>query len=564
MLHHLRISNLALLDSAELEFARGLTAVTGETGAGKSVLLGALALLSGSRADKGLIRKGADACEVEGTLHFQHPDAINAKLRELNLPECEDGTLLVHRVLPREKPARITVNGRNATLAALGALGGLWIDFHGPGEPQKLFHESCQLELLDLHARLEAPLAAYQVEWRRWRDLHAEAERLRTSEKLSPEEAEFIKAQITKIDSAKLSEEGIGKLEADFKRFSSARDILSLASELSQGLVADQLLGKRLSPLRNSAFQLARLETSAEPLAKRVESVIIELQDLSSEFASLADDCDFNPAQAQALTERMDLWIELRRKYGTDVATILAKRAALANRLAIQGDLEGAISRVLGEAAKLEKTLRVQAAALTATRRAAADDLGTKVGAILVNLGFKKPRLAIELLPEAELREHGDSRCRIVFAPNAGQDLLPLSQIASSGELARVMLALKAVLARVDSTPVLVFDEVDANVGGEIAAVVGRELAALGQDHQVYCVTHLPQVAAQASAHFVVVKDQTEDATTVTISPLDPDSEERVRELARMVGDRHSASALDHARELLQKPAAKAGTTKKK
>ena len=259
-----------------------------------------------------------------------------------------------------------------------------------------------------------------------------------------------------------------------------------------------------------------------------------------------------DPESAMEVEARMEAWMSVQRKYGKSVEAVLTRREEMAQRLASQGDLEGTLARIEREIAALEAAMEEAGEKLRASRVRAAHRLAKDALELLRVLGFKKPRLEIEILRDRGFRERGDSSCRFVFAPNPGVEPMPLGKIASSGEIARVMLALKAVLARVDATPVLVFDEVDANVGGETAKVVGRELAGLGDvGHQVFCITHLPQVAATASTHFVVTKELREDATEVEITRVDRSPEARVDELSRMLGDRSSASARQHAEELL-------------
>lgn len=248
----------------------------------------------------------------------------------------------------------------------------------------------------------------------------------------------------------------------------------------------------------------------------------------------------------------MQLWQELRRKHGGTIEMVLAKREALAKKLAVQDDLEGVLNERRAVADKMEGDLRKRAKAITAKRTVAAKALGKKAKSLLGALGFKKVQLAIEIIPLAALADCGDCACRFIFAANAGQEMQPLNKIASSGETARVMLALKTVLAEADATPLLVFDEVDANVGGEVGRAVGAELARLGKKHQVFCVTHLPQVAAQAQQHFLVSKIQDLNSTAVEIGPVHGKQQDRVDELARMLGDRNSDSARVHARELLR------------
>jgi DNA repair protein RecN (Recombination protein N) len=551
MLQYIRIKNLALLEEVTLEFESGFTAVTGETGAGKSVLLGALGLLSGARTDKGMIRQGQDLLEVEAALYFEDSAVMDALLESAGLPLCEDGVLLLQRSVHRKKIPRIQINGSMATLAQLQGLGESWIDFHGPGEPQKLFQEKRQLEMLDTYAGNGQALTAFALAYREWRTALREMEALQTGERLDADELEFVRKQIKKIDAVDVSEDSIEELERDYTRMSSAQELVGLAAACSDGLIGEQSVNDQLGAVLLRLEELVELDEGSQPLLERARSMQIELQDLGEEVGRLASDFDFDAEAIESVTERMNLWQELRRKYGGSVEAVLAKRAELAQKIAIQGDLDGVLAKKRQVADQLEAKLRKQAANLTRSRQQAAKVLAQKAAVLLQALGFKKARLDIQLLSDAKLHEHGDSHCQFLFAPNAGQDLQPLNKIASSGETARVMLALKTVLAEADATPLLVFDEVDANVGGEVGRAVGAELARLAEEHQVLCVTHLPQVASLAHNHFVVTKSQDEDSTAVTIAPLDESREARLEELARMLGDRKSASARAHAEELL-------------
>lgn len=551
MLQYIRIRNLALLDEVRLEFEAGFTAVTGETGAGKSVLLGALGLLSGARTDKGMIRQGQDLLEVEAALYFGEAEVTNHLLESIGLPPCEEGVLLLQRSIHRSKMPRIQVNGSMATLAQLQVLGESWIDFHGPGEPQKLFQERRQLEMLDTFANNTQALLTYSADYRNWRGALHELAELEKSERLDADEVEFVRKQIKKIDAVDVSEVSIEELERDYARMAGAQELVGLAGDCSAGLVGEQSVDDSLGAVIARLEDLVDLDPDSQGLLDRARSLQIELQDLGEEVGRLAADFDFDPEAIEAATERMNLWQEVRRKYGGTVAAVLEKRDALAQKIAVQGDLEGILKQKRQAADEIEARLRQLAATITVVRRKTASTLAGKAAKLLSVLGFKKARLEIEIVAEKSLQEHGDSRCRFLFAPNAGQDLQPLNKIASSGETARVMLALKTVLAESDATPLLVFDEVDANVGGEVGRAVGAELARLAKKHQVLCVTHLPQVASLANNHFVVEKTQDDAATEVRIAPLDSSREARLEELARMLGDRKSASARAHAEELL-------------
>ena len=551
MLQSLHIRNLALLEEVSLDFEAGFTAVTGETGAGKSILLGALSLLAGERADKTIIRQGAAACEVEAALYFGEPEKIDAVLAELGLPACEEGLLLLKRTLPRDKAPRISVNGEMATLAALQRLGEHWIDFHGPSEPRRLLKEASQLELLDLYGRSGDALAAYRARYRAWRECVAECARAAGEARLSPDEIDFMRGQLAKIDALELTEEGIAALERDFQRMSRAQELIGLAEILGAGLVGDEGVQDRLAPLLREARRLESLDPASRALADRLGSAAAELADLGAEFAALGQDLQMDAAQAEALAARMNGWLEMKRKHGGDPAAVLAVRAEMHRRLEAQGDLAGALARLEKRAAEAERAAAGPARALRERRAKAANELARVAAKSIAQLGFQKADFQIRIVPLAEMGPGGDCGCEFLFSPNVGEAALPLSRIASSGELARVMLALKAVLADIDGVPLLVFDEVDANVGGEIGRVVGEKMAAIGRNHQVLCVTHLPQVAAQAVCHLVVTKDQAGDRAVVTIAPIQAVRKARVAELARMLGDRSAKSALAHAEELL-------------
>ncbi|OAM87991.1 AAA family ATPase [Termitidicoccus mucosus] len=553
MLQSLRIRNLALLEEVALEFEPGFTAVTGETGAGKSILLGALSLLAGERADKTIVRQGAPACEVEAALWFKNTKPLDALLAEFDLPACDDGVLILKRSLPREKAPRITVNGGLATLAALQRIGERWIDFHGPSEPRRLLKESCQLELLDLFGRTGGQLAAYQEKYYAWRGLRDERERVAQETRLSADQISFLETQLARLDALELAAEAVETLERDFQRQNSARELLELAAALSEGLNGEEGATARVAALVREARRLEALDPASKALADRLAAASVELSDLGAEFESLGGEYQFDPEQAEALQEKMDTWLEARRKHGGDLPSVLAARDEMRRRLEIQGDIEGALAKLDQAIADAAREMTKAASALRLAREKVAKELAKAAAKGIAQLGFRKADFQVKIVSLAGPGPAGDCGCEFLFSPNVGEAVLPLNRVASSGELARVMLALKTVLAGLDGVPVLVFDEVDANVGGEIGRVVGEKMAGLAGGHQVFCVTHLPQVAAQAASHLVVTKDQSKERVQVRIEAIHENRKARVSELARMLGDRAAKSALAHAEELLGK-----------
>ncbi|MBP7142338.1 MAG: AAA family ATPase [Opitutaceae bacterium] len=552
MLQSLQIRNLALLEEVALDFEAGFTVVTGETGAGKSILLGALSLLAGERADKGVIRQGAAACEVEASLFFKDAQRIDAMLESLGLPQSEEGLLVLKRSVSREKAPRLLVNGSLATLAAFQALGECWIDFHGPNEPRRLLKEACQLELLDLFARSGAVLESYRSKYREWRARVSERDRVLAETRLSPEQIQYLENQLARLDALDLSEEAIEALERSFQRLNRSQEIIERAMAIAAGLSGEEGAGLRIAALVREAKTLESIDPSSGELAGRLAAASVELGELSGEFERLAQELSFEPEEVEAVTARMNAWLDAQRKHGREIPAVAAAREDLRRRLEVQGDLDGTLARLESEIVASHRAAIAEASQLRRLREKGARELSRIAAKEIAGLGFRKADFLVRLVPLEDLGPDGDCRVEFLFSPNVGEAPLPLNRIASSGELARVMLALKAVLADLDAVPVLVFDEVDANVGGEIGRVVGEKMAAIGRSRQVVCVTHLPQVAAQGDFHLVVEKDQTSERAVVSITPIEANRKRRVGELARMLGDRSAKSALAHAEELLR------------
>ena len=364
MLQSLRIRNLALLEEVSLEFEAGFTAVTGETGAGKSILLGALSLLAGERAEKTIIRQGAPAAEVEASLYFPLAKEIDAVLATLDLPACEEGVLILKRSVAREKAPRISVNGGLATLSALQRLGEHWIDFHGPSEPRRLLKESCQLDLLDLFGRAGSALADYQVAYRAWRALVAEQARIANETKLAPDQIEFLKTQLARLDALTLTDEAVEALERDFQRMNRAQELIELASALAAGLTGEEGVQNRIGELLRQARQLEAIDAASKSFADRLASAAIELNDLGAEFSGLSQQLQFDPEQAEELSERMNTWLEVKRRHGGDVTAVAAAREEMRRRLEVQGDLEGTLLRLEKQIATAARRAKQEAQAL--------------------------------------------------------------------------------------------------------------------------------------------------------------------------------------------------------
>ena len=553
MIEYLRIENLALLERAEIDFTEGFTAVTGETGAGKSVLLGALAMLSGARCGKEAVGGHSDTCRVEAVLRFKDTSKIDRLLESSGLPPCEDGTLLISRVVGISKPSRAFVNSSPAPLSFLSKLGGYWIDFHGPGEPQKLFSRKNQLEMLDTFAGDSQLLEEYMRIYSERRQILSNIESLSQTKSLGEDEIEFLRSRIAAIDAVNPTEESIAELEEKSKLAEAASDIVEKSSAVAEAIDGDGGILEKLAAASKFASEISRFSAAAESLSERLRGVGLELADISSEYGNLARSSNMDEAQIETVRRKMTDWLGLCRKFGNSVESVLSARREMAAKIENQSDVRATMEKLRRRADELLESLVPIAEKILKAREKAAKKLAERASKTLLGLGFKNARFDISISAESEPSPDCGSSCEFMFMANPGQPLLPLAKIASSGELARVMLALKTTLADADATPLLVFDEVDANVGGEIGAEVGNRLAELSKGHQVFCVTHLPQVAACANGHFLVEKSQTKTSTSVSIARIDGDKKRRVSELARMLGDRNSESAVAHAQKLLDK-----------
>lgn len=551
MIEFLKISNLALMDEASLEFSEGFTVVTGETGAGKSVLLGALSMLAGNRFGREIIKSGADTCKVEAVFSFNDTSKIDSVISQFGAPKCEDGNLFVSRAISRTKSGRCFVNGSPVPLSSLAAIGGLIMDFHGPCEPQKLFSQTNQLDMLDRFGKHDKLLSEYGELYNERKAVLESIENLRNTKNLGADEAEFLRRRIAEIDAVNPSDESVAELENLSKLAEKASVIVEKGNAISQLLDGDGGACEILAAANRLASEFVGAGDAADSLVARLESASMELSDIASDFESLARESEMGEAEIESIRGRMSAWLNLARKYGASPALVRKAREDMKSRIANQSDVEATLKKLSEKEFELAKKMLPLASELLKKRLASAKILESEVEKILSKLGFKRAAFKISVEDKKILDSLGGSACEFLFSANAGHPPAPLAKIASSGELARVMLSIKTVLAEADSTPVLVFDEVDSNIGGEIGAEVGGQLSKLSKGRQVFCVTHLPQVAAWGNSHFLVEKTQDDDSTKVSILRLSVSGERRVAELARMLGDRRSASAIAHAKKLL-------------
>ncbi len=533
MLTSLRIQNLALVESLSWNITHGLTAITGETGAGKSVITGALKLLTGERADKGMIRTGEEKAQLNGVFELQEPAAVDAVLQEAGLPSCEEGALFLRRIIS-QRGSKQYINDEPCTLATMRKLSALLMDLHGPHDHQSLFSSDRQLGLLDRYAGNQEQLATYRQQWQAYSRYRREYEEFLSSEMLSSDELELYRFQLEEIRGASLEELDLAALEADYQRAQNATSLTQTAQQLTGLLSQQDSVIDKMNELVKHARQLIELDSSVESELAPVESALMELQEVEGALHLYLGRLETDPESYHELEERINQIETLKRKYGGNVEEVLCHAQRIEKRLAQTEEREEVLQKFTEGLAQHEQQLQQAAAVLSAARQAQAPVLAQEITAHLQDLGFRQAQFGIDLPPTDSLTPTGVEAADFTFGPNPGEPSKPLKQIASSGEMSRVLLALKSSLAEHDEVPLLVFDEIDANVGGEIAAAVGHKMKALSEKRQVMSITHFPQVAAIAPTHMLVAKHTEQGRTFSTIESVE--GEARVQELVRMLG----------------------------
>ena len=555
MLSRLNIRNLALVDRVSVSFERGLTVITGETGAGKSLLIGALRLLLGERADKSMIRTGETSCGIEAVFELADPSDVNTILENAGMPPCEDGLLIIRRTIT-ETSSKNLVNDSPVTLPLLKALGNALVDMHGPYDHQSLLHTDAQLDILDAFGHLADERANYRSKYKQFHALEKQRRELNELDDSDlAEQIDLLNWRIKEIEDAKISEDDELAVEQEHEQMANAQNILELAHAAASGLTeAEYAATEGLSTARRACKQLAKYIPEAESWADELEGAARTAQEISAVIQRTVEDMDAGPERLQFLDERMALYRNLKRKYAPTIPEIIAKFNEWTDRLNELKNRDRQRVRVESDRAAALIETEQAGRALRKKRQKIAGALADAITTELRDLGFEHGLFEVQLLDLDEPAASGMDEIEFGFAPNAGETMRPLRAIASSGEISRVMLAVKAVLARHDRIPLLVFDEIDANVGGEIANAVGEKLAQVGLTHQVITITHLPQVAACGHTHLAVSKTVQDGRTYTKISQID--DIDRTEEIARMLGGKDLTKVtLLHAKELLQNKA---------
>lgn len=567
MLSELRIENFAIIDQLEIHFEAGLVIFTGETGAGKSILIDAVETLLGGRADATLIRSGAERAVVEGIFRLAIPtrDEITALLKREDLLDDQD-TLSLSREIRTTGRNIARINGHLTSASMLRSVGELLVDVHGQSEHLSLLRVNQHLRLLDNYAGVTSLLSEYQQTYNTWLATGRELESIRKSEQDTARLIDTLNYQVNEIESARLHPDEEGQLRSERNRLANAESLASFAQQvlvlIDEGSpetpAATDLLGQAVEALSG----LARLDQSQAGIHGRAASIFDNLEDLVREIRDYLEQIEFNPRRLDQVEERLGLIQNLKRKYGDTIPLILDYRNKAHNQLESINHATERIQELEEQLARFLLELGQQGELLSQKRHLAADKLSTAIEKELRDLSMPRARFQVDFQmrpdPQGTLLSDGrrvafDSngleRIEFLIAPNPGEGFKPLVKIASGGETSRLMLGLKNVLIQADQVPILIFDEIDQGIGGRVGSIVGNKLWQLALKHQVLCVTHLPQLAAYGHEHFSVQKELHNNRTITRVQQLS--GENRVQELAQMIGG-VGAGARQTAQELLQ------------
>ena len=566
MLKDLRIENFAIIDKLELNFGSGLVILTGETGAGKSIILDAVEILIGGRADTSVVRASASRAIVEGTFYLSGNEriAVNNILKAEDLLDDEKYVTLSREVKP-EGRSIARVNGRTVNVSLLKTLGAYLIDIHGQSEHLSLLDTRAHLGLLDRYANIDSALSTYRTTYKELITLRSELDKLRRLQRDAEQRVDLLSYQTEEIETVnpKLGEDETLKEERD--RLANAEALASHAQEalavLDEGTPESPAVTDSFGEATQHLATLAKIDASQAEIAERSGVFLENLADLARDLRAYLENIEFSPSRLEDVEERLDSLQSLKRKYGGSLEAVIAYEADASRELESISTASERMDELEQGEKVLLKTLAEQGKKLSDTRKAASEKLSKGIVAELAALRMAAANFAVDFktLPDKNGLPLGDERIsfgdngfdqvEFMLAPNPGEGLKPLVKVASGGETSRMMLALKNVLARADEVPSLIFDEIDQGIGGRIGMVVGEKLWQLGRQHQVFCVTHLPQLAAFGDQHLQVQKTLENGRTLTSVSPLK--KEARLLELAQMLGD-VGEGTLRSAHEILQ------------
>jgi DNA repair protein RecN (Recombination protein N) len=538
MLAELRIVNFALIEQLHIQFQPGFTVLTGETGAGKSLLIDAIGLLVGGRASTEQIRSGADEAQLEASFHLPSTHPLLQQLRSQDIIGPKDSELILRRILSRSGRHRVYLNGSLCPLRVIEELGGTLVDIHGQHEQQSLLAPPKQLDAVDGFGSIQPLRGRYEEAYREWKDLAAQVETTCQAGANRDRLTEMLRFQVQEIEQAGLLVDEEERLQTERQRLVHVHRLRELAAEAYAEIQADeQGVLVRLGRVVRRLAELGQTDQAMAPCGQQAAEASIQLKDLAERLRDYADQLDADPDRQGKVEDRLDLIQRLKKKYGGSVEAVLATGVRARQELHAMESHENRLFVMRKQLEAAEGRLVDLAKELSKKRRDAARRLTGLVTAELA--AVKMEQTVFEIVVSADEASEafgttGRDCVEFLLSSNIGEPPRPLGRMASGGELSRVMLALKTVLAETDHVPVLVFDEIDTGVGGAVAAAMGTRLRKLGGFHQVFCITHLPQVASQADHHLLVEKEQDGRRTTTSVKPLNGIGREE--EIARMLG----------------------------
>lgn len=553
MLKKLDIRNFTLIDHLEMALYPGFSVITGETGAGKSIVIGAIGLLLGNRADAKQVKRGCDKCIIEATfdLSIYHSDVLKDFFEDNDL-DYEPEDCLLRREVNANGKSRAFINDTPVTLALMRELGEQLIDVHSQHQNLLLSKEDFQLNVVDIIARDRQQLADYRAAFAEYRSAQRRLEELREQIATSRDNEDFLRFQQKELSEANLASGEQEQLEQEAELMSHAEDIKRALHEADYGLSGDDTGIVNLT--RSIAAQLrsvADVYPEAQELAERLESCFVELKDISQEIASKVDDVEYDPQRFNLITQRLDTIYTLQQKFHVQTVDELLDRLNGINaQLDNIDNSDEELQELERSVEKLHAVCVEKAVVLTDMRRKSATVVEQELSKLLVPLGIPKVRFKVEVSP-ADLSTNGADKVMFLFSANSSTDMQPVSQVASGGEIARVMLSLKAMISKAIGLPTIIFDEIDTGVSGRVAEQMAHIMRDMGKaNRQVLCITHLPQIAAAGSTHYKVAKQETEHGTVSTMTQLS--DEQRITEIAQMLsGSDVSQAAVDNAKSLL-------------
>jgi DNA repair protein RecN (Recombination protein N) len=552
MLTHIHIWNFAIVEQLDMALEDGLTVLTGETGAGKSILLDALNLSLGDRADSGVIRHGAEKAEISVTFDTAHTPAAEQWLKDHELDSEQE--CIIRRVLSSKGSSKAFINGKPSPIQQLRELGEMLVDLHGQHEHQSLLKSKVQRQLLDDYADHGDQVKQVRQAYQHWQSLQDELQRLSNAQRDRNEKLELLRYQVDELEKLALTENELPELETEHKKLANATWLISTC-EKNLHILEDNEHGAINSMLSHASHDLQSLcetDDTLKDVAEMLESALIQSREAASELRNYMDRLEVDPQRLEELEQRLATITDLSRKHHVQADELPGLLPRLQDELAGLENAEGRLSHLEADIDKAANDYKKLARKLSQSRSKAAKSLSKAVTTSMQELGMEGGRFEVALSDEENFTAHGLEKIEFMVSANPGQPLKPLTKVASGGELSRISLAIQVITAQNSRIPTLIFDEVDVGIGGRVAEIVGRLLRELGQHRQVICVTHLPQVAALGHHHLQVSKQKATDTTISQIAHLQ--APQRVEEIARMLGGIEiTEQTLSHAEEMLKK-----------